>query len=151
MGGITPQEKIWRIETGMRENFKVSDGVSSNVIDEEKLHVDVTNLLTWLCFTPNYSGYNYVREAVKLAVAQEDKMPGISKGIYPVIAKQSGTTVAAVESGMRTAIRRAWHRSDPGSKLEIFGTYALNERWVPTNSEFVFVLADKLRCNAISD
>lgn len=135
----------------MIENMIESDGTIYNVIDEDKLHMDITQILTGLCFTPNYSGYNYVREAVKLAVAQEDKMPGISKGIYPVIAKQSGTTAAAVESGMRTAIRRAWNRSDPRSKLEIFGTYALNEHWVPTNSEFVFVLADKLRCSSIAN
>lgn len=132
----------------MKEKLIGSEEARGSMIDEDKLHMDITQILTGLCFTPNYSGYNYVREAVKLAVAQEDRMPGISKAIYPVIAKQSGTTVAAVESGMRTAIRRAWHRSDPGSKLEIFGTYALNERWVPTNSEFVFVLADKLRCSA---
>lgn len=136
---------FWRIETGMQEDLNVSNDDAVWGIDEDKLHTDVTQMLTGLCFTPNYSGFNYVREAIKLAATMVGEMPGISKGIYPAVAKQTGATVAAVESGMRTAIRRAWVRSDMGSKMKAFGTYALNEQWVPTNSEFVFVLADKLR------
>ena len=50
---------------------------------------------------------------------------------------------------MRKAITRAWKLTDDSSKLEIFGTYALHKGWMPTNSELIYVLADRLRCKAM--
>ncbi len=119
------------------------------VLNSDVLHVDITRIMRELCFTQNYSGYKYVREAIKLAVMLNGRNCGISKDIYPDIAKKMGTTATAVESGMRTAIRRAWLHTDDRVKLELFGTFALEKGWVPSNSEFVFMLADRLLCSAI--
>lgn len=112
------------------------------------LHNDITSMLKELSFMPNYNGFNYIREAVKLAFVMEE-VTLFSKTIYPEIAKRCGTTAASVEHSIRTAISRAWKRTDDSHKLEIFGTYALHEGWTPTNSELICVLADKLRCEAM--
>ena len=113
------------------------------------LHNDITTMLRELSFMPNYSGFNYIREAVKMVVAMGDDVMCVSKSIYPVIAKRSGTTITSVEHSIRTAITRAWKLTDDSCKLEIFGTYALREGWTPTNSELIYVLADRLRCKAM--
>ena len=113
------------------------------------LHNDITAMMKKMSFIPNYSGFNYIREAVKMVVCFGDDVMCVSKSIYPEIAKRSGTSPAAVEVGMRKAITRAWKLADDSSKLEIFGTYALHEGWMPTNSELIYVLVDRLRCKAM--
>lgn len=118
-------------------------------INDRELHMDITRILTALCFTPNCGGYHFVREAIKLVVNSEDNLRWISKNIYPTVAAASGTTSAAVESGIRNSIRRAWMRTDDCMKTELFGTYAVSKGWVPSNSEFIFMLADRLRCNVL--
>ena len=132
----------------MERKENLLNGEKQSETCRKDLHMDITRILTALCFTPKYSGYDYVREAIKLAVEQGDRCCGISKSIYPTVAKLSHTTNSAVESGIRTAIRRAWMRTDDSVKIELFGTYALCEGWIPTNSEFIFVLADRLVCNS---
>ncbi len=112
-------------------------------ISDDQLYYDITRVLTALCFKQKYSGYSYVREAVRFAVRQE-RFGGISKCIYPVIAKELGISSAAVESGMRTAIHKAWVLTDVEMKRELFGTYGTTAEWVPSNSEFVYMMADRL-------
>ncbi len=109
---------------------------------DSSLRSSVTNMLSRLSLSPKYTGYSYVREAIMLAMT--DSCTGISKSIYPAIALKNNTSAAAVERGIRTAIQKGWARADDGSKLEIFGTYAVNSSWKPTNSEFIFMIADKL-------
>ncbi|MBQ9540994.1 sporulation initiation factor Spo0A C-terminal domain-containing protein [Ruminococcus sp.] len=113
---------------------------------EEELYADITRILTALCFKQKYSGYRYVREAVRFAVQQE-YCGGISKSIYPLIAKQNGISSAAVESGIRSAIRKAWQLTDSATKRELFGAYGQFEQHVPSNSEFVYMIAERLVYN----
>ena len=123
-------------------------GVNLNSAKNVSLHTDVTKILASLCFSPKYSGYAYVREAVKLAVELGGE-GAVSKNIYPAVAKISRTTVSAVESGIRTAIRRAWARADKSIKVELFGAYAVYGEHTPTNSEFIFMLADRLSYSSV--
>lgn len=113
---------------------------------EFALHNVITNILTRLCVTPRYNGYNYIREAVKLAVADAGSVKGISKQIYPEVAAELGVTASGVERSIRTAIHRAWEKAEPSVKVEIFGTDALKSEWIPTNSEFIYIIADKISC-----
>lgn len=112
---------------------------------ECKLHNKITEILTTLCVTPRYNGYNYIREAIKISV-ECGTSRGISKEIYPDIAAKLGVTPSAVERSIRTAIHRSWKKAEPSDKVEIFGTYALKKDWTPTNSEFIFIIADRLCC-----
>jgi len=113
---------------------------------ENALHNVITGILTKLCVTPRYNGYNYIREAVKLAVADVGAVKGISKQIYPDVAAKLGVTASGVERSIRTAIHKAWEKAEPSVKVEIFGTYALKSDWIPTNSEFIYIIADKISC-----
>lgn len=110
------------------------------------LHNKITEILAKLCITPNYNGYNYIRESIKLAVAESDVIKCISKQIYPDVAKKLGTTVSGVERSIRTAIHRSWGKVNISDKVEIFGTYALQDSWIPTNSEYIFIIAERLNC-----
>lgn len=110
------------------------------------LHNVITSILTRLCVTPRYNGYNYIREAVKLAVADAGAVKGISKQIYPDVAARLGVTASGVERSIRTAIHKAWEIADPSVKVDMFGTYALKPDWIPTNSEFIYIIADKISC-----
>ena len=117
--------------------------------DAGELHYEVTKMLNALGFSPRYSGYNYTREAVKMAFASGTMMRTISKTIYPAIAKISGTSPYSVEHGIYKSIIQAWKMIDTGSKQKYFGKQGLDENWRPTNSELVYTLADKLRCDVL--
>lgn len=114
--------------------------------EDVSLHNQITNIIMGLCITPRYNGYNYLREAIKIAVAQEDNFIGISKNIYPEIAKRCSTSASAVERGIRTAIHSGWAKCTTAAKVNLFGAYAALQDWTPTNSEFVFVIADRINC-----
>ncbi|MBQ8967540.1 sporulation initiation factor Spo0A C-terminal domain-containing protein [Ruminococcus sp.] len=121
------------------------------IYNEGELHYEITRILNSLCFSPKYDGFNYLREAVRIVFASDRLMTGISKTVYPLVAKRSGKTPAAVERGMRFAISRAWEISETESKLKIFGNRALDKNWVPTNGELIYSLVDRLCCEAMLD
>lgn len=112
-----------------------------------ELHNTITGILNKLYVNARYNGYNYIREAIKLAVTDSSSVKGISKQIYPDVAAKLGVTAAGVERSMRTAIHKAWNIAEPSAKVEIFGTYALKDDWIPTNSEFIYIIADKISCD----
>lgn len=114
--------------------------------DDARLHNRITKIISGLCITPRYNGYKYLREAIKIAVSTDDSSMGVSKNIYPEIAKRCCTSASAVERGIRTAIHRGWEKTAMDTKINIFGTYASHKDWTPTNSEFIFIIADKLSC-----
>lgn len=130
------------------ENAAASSAKAHYSTDKEdcELHNEITKIITRLCVTPRYNGYNYIREAIKLAVGDDGGLKGISKEIYPEIARKLGVTALGVERSIRTAIHRSWEKAEASAKIEIFGTYALSRDWVPTNSEFIFIIADKISC-----
>ncbi|MBR1753120.1 MAG: sporulation initiation factor Spo0A C-terminal domain-containing protein [Ruminococcus sp.] len=121
-------------------------GLVCREVSMAELHSCITDILSGFCLTPKYSGYRYIRDAIKLAVTAQDVTLSISKTIYPEIAKLNGTTASAVEMGIRTALHRCIPKSDDEKKLAYFGSYALKRDWSPTNREFIYVIADKLSC-----
>lgn len=122
------------------------DGQPCSLSGGVELHNRITEILTQLCIMPKYNGYNYIREAVKLAISESGGYKGISKAIYPEIARRLDVTPSGVERSIRTAIHRSWPKSEPVNRVEIFGTCALHREWIPTNSEFIFIIADKISC-----
>ena len=117
-----------------------------NTISETNLHTEITRIMTALCFTPKYSGYKCLREGIKMAVLTDEQACLMTKYIYPELAKKLGVTSAAVERGIRHAIKIAWNRTDDRTKYEMFGMIAQDRSWIPTNSEMIFMIADRIRC-----
>lgn len=131
--------------------FKAKENIKSEDNNDINLHNTITKILAALCVTPNYNGYNYIRESIKLAITDCGAFKGISKQIYPVVAKKMNATASGVERSMRTAIHRSWCKVKTADKVEIFGTYALQESWIPTNSEYIFIIAERIACKLKSE
>ncbi len=104
----------------------------------------IADALFELCITQNYNGYPFVLEAIKLASRSTTIAQCISKDIYPVIASKFGVTSCCVERNIRTVIRSSWARSSAAVKREYFGPFTLDDSWTPTNSQFIFIVADRL-------
>lgn len=104
----------------------------------------IADALFELCITKNYNGYLFILEAIKLAAESSPISRCISKDIYPEIAARFGVTTCCVERNIRTAIRSSWAKSSTAVKRMYFGPFTLEDDWSPTNSQFIFIVADRL-------
>ena len=90
-------------------------------------------------------GYQYLREAIMMSVEDSEMMGSITKILYPTIAKKYRTTASRVERAIRHAIEVAWNRGRMETLDDMFG-YTINTgKGKPTNSEFIALIADKIR------
>ena len=109
------------------------------------LGVEVTNMMHQIGIPAHVKGYQYIRDAILMVVEDVSLLGAVTKELYPAIAKKYDTAPSRVERGIRHAIELAWERGHTETLKRIFG-YSMNiERQKPTNSEFVALLADKLR------
>ena len=90
-------------------------------------------------------GYQYIREGITLVYENPELVGGITKELYPEIAKKYETTVSRVERAIRHAIEVSWNRGNWQLMEEIFGHSVDIDKAKPTNSEFIVTVADKLR------
>jgi two-component system response regulator (stage 0 sporulation protein A) len=112
------------------------------------LDVEVTKMIQFMGVPAHVKGYQYLRDAIVAVSKNLNLLSGITKELYPMIAKQYGTTPSRVERAIRHAIELAWDRGNVDFLSRFFG-YTLNiERGKPTNSEFIAMVADKLRINS---
>ena len=112
---------------------------------EENLEALVTNVIHEVGVPAHIKGYQYLREAIMMVVNDIDVINQITKSLYPKIAFKFNTTPSRVERAIRHAIEVAWGRGDQKIVENIFG-YTVNAlKGKPTNSEFIAMIADKLR------
>ena len=112
---------------------------------EENLEALVTNVIHEVGVPAHIKGYQYLREAIMMVVNDIDVINQITKSLYPKIAFKFNTTPSRVERAIRHAIEVAWGRGDQRIVENIFG-YSVNAlKGKPTNSEFIAMIADKLR------
>ena len=109
------------------------------------LEVMVTEIILQIGVPAHIKGYQYLRQSIILAVNDPDIINSITKQLYPTVAKQNGTTSSRVERAIRHAIEVAWDRGDVDVLNSYFGYTIHNLRGKPTNSEFIAMIADKLR------
>ncbi len=107
--------------------------------------VTVTEILHQIGVPAHIKGYQYLREAILMTMDQPDYINAVTKRLYPDIAQKDGTTASRVERAIRHAIEVAWDRGDVETLNRYFGYTINNMRGKPTNSEFVAMIADKLR------
>ena len=89
-------------------------------------------------------GYQYLREAIIIAVNDMEVINAVTKVLYPAVAKRFGTTPSRVERAIRHAIEVAWDRGDLETLQKYFGYTVSNAKGKPTNSEFIAMIADRL-------
>lgn len=116
---------------------------------EEPKQVNITRRVTEMIHDigvpAHIKGYNYLREAITLAVKDQTMIEGITKVLYPDIAKTFNTTPSRVERAIRHAIEVAWGRGDLDVLQQYFGFTVSMSKGKPTNSEFIALIADKIR------
>ncbi len=126
------------------------DGKSGNIVklrgaSEPDLEVVVSDIMHELGVPAHIKGYQYLRDAIILAINSPDMMNSVTKVLYPTVAKHFETTSSRVERAIRHAIEVAWDRGDIDVLSSYFGYTIQNTRGKPTNSEFIAMIADKLR------
>ena len=109
------------------------------------LEMMVTEIIHQIGVPAHIKGYHYLRESILLAVNNADIINSVTKQLYPTVAKKFGTTSSRVERAIRHAIEVAWDRGDVDTLNSYFGYTIHNGRGKPTNSEFIAMIADKLR------
>ncbi len=109
------------------------------------LEMMVTEIIHQIGVPAHIKGYHYLRESILLAVNDADIINSVTKQLYPTVAKKFATTSSRVERAIRHAIEVAWDRGDVDILNSYFGYTIHNGRGKPTNSEFIAMIADKLR------
>lgn len=119
------------------QNF-VQNKISNHI--EEK----ITNIFITVGIPAHIKGYQFLREAIKLAIANPEIINSITKKLYPTIAEKYDTSASKVERAIRHAIEVAWNRGKIENINNLFGikVYSSNEK--PTNGEFIALVADKM-------
>ncbi|MBQ3408009.1 MAG: sporulation transcription factor Spo0A [Clostridia bacterium] len=113
--------------------------------NEENLEALVTNIIHEIGVPAHIKGYQYLREAIMMVVCDIDIINQITKQLYPDIAQKYHTTPSRVERAIRHAIEVAWGRGQQEVVESIFGYTVSAAKGKPTNSEFIAMIADKLR------
>lgn len=112
---------------------------------DSNIESDVTDIIRDIGIPANIKGYQYIREGIIMAVHDANMLNYITKLLYPTIAKKYKTTSSSVERAIRHAIEVAWSRGQIETINDLFG-YTVNAgKGKPTNSEFIALIADKLR------
>lgn len=127
------------------DNHRVSTFENKTGYVERNLESDVTNIIHEIGVPAHIKGYQYLRDAIMMSVNDSEMLNSITKLLYPSIAKQHKTTPSRVERAIRHAIEVAWSRGKMDTIDDLFGYTVSNGKGKPTNSEFVALIADKIR------
>ena len=114
-------------------------------LEKNNIEAMVTGIIHEIGVPAHIKGYQYLREAIIIAVNDMDVINAITKVLYPQVAKTFQTTPSRVERAIRHAIEVAWDRGDLDTLQRFFGYTVSNTKGKPTNSEFIALIADKLQ------
>lgn len=133
-----------------QQNTMVSRETISQQVEPEKnepqdLETEITNIIHEIGVPAHIKGYMYLREAITMVVNDMELLSAVTKELYPSIAKKYNTTASRVERAIRHAIEVAWGRGQVEAINKLFGYTINTEKGKPTNSEFIAIIADKLR------
>ncbi|MGE8078051.1 sporulation transcription factor Spo0A [Peribacillus loiseleuriae] len=109
------------------------------------LDANITSIIHEIGVPAHIKGYMYLREAISMVYNDIELLGSITKVLYPDIAKKYNTTASRVERAIRHAIEVAWSRGNIESISSLFGYTVSMSKAKPTNSEFIAMVADKLR------
>ena len=120
------------------------DVVTQEVPRRVSLESRVTAIIHDVGVPAHIKGYQYLREAILIAVDDMDVINAVTKVLYPAVAKKFGTTSSRVERAIRHAIEVAWDRGDLETLQKYFGYTVNGAKGKPTNSEFIALISDRL-------
>ncbi|MBQ4650847.1 MAG: sporulation transcription factor Spo0A [Firmicutes bacterium] len=146
-------KRLNQLETGsetrirpvtMQSNLKRALVFRDSLLNND-LEIDITNLIHEIGVPAHIKGYQYLRDAITLVVSNMDLLSAVTKELYPMVATINNTTPSRVERAIRHAIELAWNRGKMETLEALFGYTVQQQKGKPTNSEFIAILADKLR------
>ena len=147
-GGDYCMLKPCRAQSVIERTRKLAAVSDPEEVDEETrardLERQVTAIIHEIGVPAHIKGYQYLREAIGLAVADMEVINAVTKVLYPAVAKKYGTTASRVERAIRHAIEVAWDRGDLETLQKYFGYTVSNAKGKPTNSEFIAMIADRI-------
>lgn len=129
----------------LRDSMSQKRGVIAQRQSDVNIEAMVTSIIHEIGVPAHIKGYQYMREAIMIAVQDMDVINSITKVLYPQVAKTFQTTSSRVERAIRHAIEVAWERGDIETLQRFFGYTVSNAKGKPTNSEFIALIADKLQ------
>ena len=140
-------ERISSIASSNKLIYGKKNGMSPSRLygAEKSMESKVTDILLKLGVPAHIKGYQYLREAILLASEEPDIINAVTKELYPSVAKKFRTMSSRVERAIRHAIEVAWDRGDTDVLNSFFGYTIQTSRGKPTNSEFIAMIADRLR------
>jgi len=129
-----------------REYIQIPRYQNAALIDSNRsLEARITNIIHEIGVPAHIKGYLYLREAIAMVIHDIELLGAVTKELYPSIAHKYNTTPSRVERAIRHAIEVAWTRGKVDTIDKIFGYTVNNNKGKPTNSEFIAMVADKLR------
>jgi two-component system, response regulator, stage 0 sporulation protein A len=138
---ITDSSEVKRRSSFITNNI----GIREFDNNPNNLEQEITNIIHEIGVPAHIKGYIYLREAITMVVNNMELLSAVTKELYPSIAKKYNTTASRVERAIRHAIEVAWSRGQVDIINKIFGYTVHNDKGKPTNSEFIAMVADKLR------
>lgn len=132
-----------------QERPQVNQAVRGNS-ETEELPVLITEILRSIGVPANIKGYFYLREAIELVCNDLEYIGSITKILYPTVATKFKTTPSRVERAIRHSIEVTWMRGNMDQLHTIFGSTISSAKAKPTNSEFIALIADRLRLQKAS-
>lgn len=138
-------ERIRQLKEPVPASLHTLSGSCSQPDTALNLEARVTAILHEIGVPAHIRGYHYMREAIMMAINDIDVLNYITKELYPAIAKKCNTTPSRVERAIRHAIEVAWNRGRVDAIDSLFGYTVSGHKGKPTNSEFIALIADRLR------
>lgn len=122
-----------------------SNNTKKSTNNERNMETKITKIIQEIGVPAHIKGYLYLREAITMVINNMDYLGAVTKELYPAVADKFSTTPSRVERAIRHAIEVAWNRGKIDTIDRIFGYTVNNNKGKPTNSEFIALIADKLR------
>lgn len=132
------------VECATRKTKRVAGNMNGKN-DNRSIDALTTAIIKEIGVPAHIKGYGYIREAIQMVYHDPDLLSSITKALYPAIADKFETKSTRVERAIRHAIELAWNRGNHDAVSKLFGYTSHHMKQKPTNSEFIAMVADKLR------
>lgn len=139
------QLKNFNLSAVIRADSPSPYSTVKNILPKKNLEMEVTSIMHDIGIPAHIKGYQYLRDSIMMVVKNIEVINSITKQLYPTIAREYNTTPSRVERAIRHAIEVAWSRGQMETIDQLFGYTIHNGKGKPTNSEFIAMIADKLR------
>lgn len=143
-------ERIKMLSRRSPVKIRESSIYTNDAQNERKLEISVTNTIHSVGVPANIKGYQYLRDAIIMSIKDTELINAVTKQLYPLVAEKHKTSPSRVERAIRHAIEVACVRGNRDELYMLFGYTVNDDKGKPTNSEFIAMIADKLRLEMVS-